>query len=501
MLLKELIRPLLLHTVTGGDLETEITGIQIDSRQVKPGDLFIALQGFNVDGHRFVEQAVANGAAAVLVEKPVTAPVPVIQVPDSRRAMAIVAAEFYQYPTEELKLIGITGTNGKTTTTYLIEQLLADAGYKSGVIGTIQTKIGDRVIPVKNTTPEVVDLQKTFRMMRDEGCEYSVIEASSHALDQGRTRGCRFHIGVFTNLTQDHLDYHETMEKYREAKGLLFSQLGNHYDSDPRHHSYAVLNADDAAATYFKKITPAQVVTYGIEKPADVRAENIRITQAGTTFTLKTFRGEAEISLKLIGKFNVYNALAAISVALIEGVSLEVIRSSLAKIRGVNGRFEPVSLGQSYTVLVDYAHTPDSLENALTTIREFAKGKVFCVVGCGGDRDRGKRPIMAEIAVKYSDLAILTSDNPRSEDPEAILADMVQGVTGYDDDRYTTITDRRQAISFAIERAEDGDIVLIAGKGHETYQEINGVRHDFDDRQVAREAILQRQNKVGEKHD
>ncbi|MBH8603088.1 UDP-N-acetylmuramoyl-L-alanyl-D-glutamate--2,6-diaminopimelate ligase [Thermoactinomyces sp. CICC 10522] len=497
MLLKELIRPLILHTVAGGDPDTEITGIQIDSRQVKPGDLFIALQGFNVDGHRFVEQAVANGAAALMVEKPVTAPVPVIMVPDSRRAMAIVAAEFYRYPTEELKLIGITGTNGKTTTTYLIEQLLAGAGYKSGVIGTIQTKIGERVLAAKNTTPEVVDLQKTFRMMRDEGCEYSVIEASSHALDQGRTRGCRFHIGVFTNLTQDHLDYHKTMEEYRQAKGLLFSQLGNHYASEPADHACAVLNADDEATPYFKKITPAQVVTYGIENPADVRAENIRITQDGTTFTLKSFRGEAEISLKLIGKFNVYNALAAISVALIEGVSLEVIQSSLANIPGVNGRFEPVSLGQPYTVLVDYAHTPDSLENALTTIREFATGKVYCVVGCGGDRDRGKRPIMAAIAAKYSDLAIFTSDNPRSEDPDAILSDMIKGVPADAQDRYVKITDRRQAIRFAIDRAEVRDIVLIAGKGHETYQEINGVRHEFDDRKVAREAITARERQSG----
>jgi UDP-N-acetylmuramoyl-L-alanyl-D-glutamate--2,6-diaminopimelate ligase len=287
------------------------------------------------------------------------------------------------------------------------------------------------------------------------------------------------------------------MEKYREAKGLLFSQLGNRYEPEPDKGTYAVLNVDDKATPYYARITPAQVVTYGINKPADVRAENIHITAAGTEFTLKTFCGETEIKMKLIGKFNVYNALAAISVALIEGIPLESIKESLAQIPGVNGRFEPVSLGQPYTVLVDYAHTPDSLENVLTTIREFAVGNVICVVGCGGDRDRTKRPLMAEIAVKLSDLAVFTSDNPRSEDPEAILADMLEGAVSYDTERYTTIPDRRQAIRFAIEQAKAGDVVLIAGKGHETYQEIKGVRYDFDDREVAREAIAVREQSEG----
>lgn len=488
----ELIQPLLLHKATG-DLTTQITGIQLDSRQVLPGDLFIALRGTKVDAHRFVKQAVAGGAAAVMVEESVDLPeVPVIQVPDTRRAMAVVAAKFYGYPTKELKLIGVTGTNGKTTTTYLIEQLLQDKGASTGVIGTIQTKIKGKTLPTRNTTPEAVELQKTFRMMQDEGCEYSVIEVSSHALDMGRTRGCQFHIGVFTNLTQDHLDYHGTMEKYREAKSLLFSQLGNAYAGELQSNPLAIFNADDEASNYFMKRTAAQVLTYGIDQPADVRAENIQFSASGTSFILKTFRGEVPVQIKLAGKFNVYNVLAAVSVALVEGMDLHQIRSSLAEIKGVAGRFESVDLGQSFSVLVDYAHTPDSLENVLTTIREFARGRVICLVGCGGDRDRSKRPIMADIAVKYSDHAIFTSDNPRTEDPMAILEDMLTGVKSCRQERYTVIGDRSQAIHEAVKQAEPEDVILIAGKGHETYQEINGVRHHFDDREAARDAIASR---------
>jgi UDP-N-acetylmuramoyl-L-alanyl-D-glutamate--2,6-diaminopimelate ligase len=394
-------------------------------------------------------------------------------------------------------LIGITGTNGKTTTSHLIQQLLSDEGHHVGLIGTIQMKIGDRAYKVNNTTPEVVELQRGFRMMRDEDCSYAVIEASSHALEMGRTRGCQFHIEVFTNLTQDHLDYHETMEKYQEAKGLLFSQLGNRYYDQPSRHAVAVLNADDKASHYFAKITPAQVITYGIEQKADVMAKEIRITSAGTAFILETFKGSIDIQLQLIGKFNVYNVLAAASVALIEGISLERIKRSLESITGVNGRFEPVHAGQPFTVIVDYAHTPDSLENVLTTIQEFAQGRIITVVGCGGDRDRTKRPLMAQIAAKYSDLSVITSDNPRTEDPEAIIADMLEGIREVDKQRYVTITDRKEAIHFAIRQAQAQDIVLIAGKGHETYQEINGVRYDFDDREIARAEILKQLSSEG----
>ena len=491
MRLEELIRPLLLKEVTGNP-GVEIRGVETDSRRVRPGDLFIALRGFTVDGHRYVPEAVRRGAAAVVAEEAVEAPVPVVRVPDTRRAMAVLAATFYRHPTRELKLIGVTGTNGKTTTSHLIQTILNDRGTPAGLIGTIHMRIGDRSYPVRNTTPEAVDLQRSFRWMCDEGCRYAVIEASSHALDLGRTRGCEFHAAVFTNLTRDHLDYHGTMEKYREAKGLLFSQLGNRFSDEPGENRYAVLNADDDASAYFARITPQQVITYGIESPADVRAENIQIRSEGTSFTLRTFRGSIDVRLQLVGKFSVYNALAAAAVALAEGVPLEAIRGSLEAVTGVAGRFEKVDEGQPFTVLVDYAHTPDSLQNVLETIRGFARGSVYCVVGCGGDRDRGKRPRMARIAAEHSDVVILTSDNPRSEDPEAIIADMLEGLDGEMRERTVTLVDRREAIRYAVDRAAPGDVVLIAGKGHETYQEIKGVRYDFDDREVAREALRAR---------
>lgn len=491
MRLKQLLAPLLLKQFDGeGDVE--ITSLVIDSRRVEPGSLFIALRGTQVDGHQFIEQAIANGASALLVEQPTEAEIPVIVVPDTRRAMAVLAAHFYQYPTERLRLIGVTGTNGKTTTTHLIRRLLQDAGQETGLIGTIAMEIGNRTYPVINTTPEVIDLQAAFHKMCEENCEYAVIEASSHALDMGRTRGCAFHIAVFTNLTQDHLDYHQSMDAYRQAKGLLFSQLGNHYASQIEQQSFAVLNRDDPAAEFYSRMTPAQVVTYGLSTEADVRATDVQITAAGTSFILETFKGSVEIALRLVGKFNVYNALAAAAVALIEGLSLTQIKESLQAVSGVPGRFESVQAGQPFSVIVDYAHTPDSLENTLRTIHEFARGRVWTIIGCGGDRDRSKRPLMARAAVEQSDYTVLTSDNPRTEDPEAILADMQAGLTNLPSDRFTTIVDRREAIQYAVENMKANDILLIAGKGHETYQEIQGKRYDFDDRLVAKEAIMAR---------
>ncbi|GGE22572.1 UDP-N-acetylmuramoyl-L-alanyl-D-glutamate--2,6-diaminopimelate ligase [Marinithermofilum abyssi] len=491
MRLSDLIRPLFLAEVAG-DRNVDIRGIQTDSRHVQPGDLFIALKGFTVDGHRYVEQAVNQGAAAVLVQEPVETSVTRVLVPDTRRAMAVVAAAFYRHPTRELKLIGVTGTNGKTTTVHLIQHILQEQGKKTGIIGTINMRIGEKTYPVRNTTPDVDELQKSFRMMADAGCHYALIEVSSHALDLGRTRGCEFRTGVFTNLSQDHLDYHQTMEKYRDAKGLLFTQLGNRYGDEPTEQPLAVLNADEEASGHFARITSAQVITYGIDRPADVRAENIRYTSNGTHFTLHTFKGSVEMSLKMMGKFSVYNALAATAVALGEGISLEDIARALANMQGVAGRLERVDEGQPFTVLVDYAHTPDGLENVLSTITEFAEGRIFCVVGCGGDRDRTKRPIMAKIAAQYSDVTVITSDNPRTEEPQQIVDDMLEGLCGVPAEKYTVILNRAEAIHHAVKSAKPGDVVLIAGKGHETYQEVNGVRHDFDDRQVAREAIQQR---------
>ncbi|QQE75893.1 UDP-N-acetylmuramoyl-L-alanyl-D-glutamate--2,6-diaminopimelate ligase [Brevibacillus composti] len=486
MLLRDLLAPLLPVKVTGED-SIEITGLTADSRKVKPGCLFICLPGFTVDGHQFAAKAVEMGAVAVLAEKDVDVPATIVRVPDTRRAMAMLADRFYGSPTRTLKVIGVTGTNGKTTTTHLIDKILHDQQKQTGLIGTIHRRIGEVTEEMKNTTPDALELQESFRRMLDIGTEYATIEVSSHALEMGRVRGCEIHTAVFTNLTQDHLDYHKTMENYRHAKSLLFAQLGNVYD--PKRLKTAVLNADDEASALFATVTPARVITYGIDKPADVRAEEISISTQGTSFVAHTFAGSIRLSLKLMGKFNVYNALAAMAVGLAEGIPLAEIKSSLEQVQGVNGRFEAVNAGQPFAVLVDYSHTPDSLENALTTIREFAKGKVFCVVGCGGDRDKTKRPIMAQIATKYADLAVLTSDNPRSEEPEAIISDMLAGLAETAPERYTSIVDRREAIHHAVSQASEGDVILIAGKGHETYQIIKGEVLSFDDREVAKEAI------------
>lgn len=478
--------PLLPVTITGDD-SMEITGLTADSRQVQPGCLFVCLTGYTVDGHSFAAQAVQQGAVAVLSERDLDVPATVVKVPDTRRAMAMLADRFYGSPTRELKLIGVTGTNGKTTTTHLIDKILRDRQRVTGLIGTIHMRIGDVTEDVKNTTPDALDLQKSFRRMRDVNTEYAIIEVSSHALEMGRVRGCDVHTAVFTNLTQDHLDYHKTMENYRYAKSLLFSQLGNSYDPDRL--KTAVLNADDDASKLYATVTPARVITYGIDQEADVRATDFEITSKGTSFTAQTFAGSVRMNLKLMGKFNVYNALAATAVALAENVPLEAIKNSLESVPGVNGRFEAVDAGQPFAVLVDYSHTPDSLENALATVKEFAKQRIFCIVGCGGDRDRTKRPIMARIATKYADHSVLTSDNPRSEDPQAIIDDMLAGLDEVEQERYTAVVDRREAIHFAVSKAQPGDVILIAGKGHETYQIIKDQVLPFDDREVAREAI------------
>lgn len=467
--------------------DPEITSIENDNRKVQNGSLFICIKGYTVDGHDFASSAVKNGAAAVLAERPLDIDVPVVVVKDTNRAMAVLADAFFGQPTQQLRLIGITGTNGKTTTSHLIEKILADRGQKTGLIGTMYTKIGEKTIETKNTTPESLTLQKTFHQMVEEGVETAVMEVSSHALDLGRVHGCDYDVAVFTNLTQDHLDYHKTMEEYKRAKSLLFSQLGNSYEvGRPK---FAILNADDAASAMFKRSTAAHVYTYGIEEKADLQAVNIQMTSSGTSFDLVIGQEKYRVELQLIGKFSIYNVLAALSAAVVSGVPIHEAITSIEAVKGVAGRFELVNAGQNFTVIVDYAHTPDSLENVLKTIQHFANKKVFVVVGCGGDRDRTKRPLMAQIACRYASNPIFTSDNPRSEEPMAILKEMEAGVQGED---YIVIEDRKEAIHTAIKQAEAGDVVLIAGKGHETYQQIGNVIHDFDDRLVAREAIEER---------
>lgn len=463
----------------------EIISLDNDNRKVQKGSLFICIKGYTVDGHNFAESAVKNGAAAVLAERPLPLNVPVIIVHDTNRAMAVLADAFYEHPTKNIHLIGITGTNGKTTTSHIIEKILADAGKRTGLIGTMYTKIGNEIFETKNTTPESLTLQKTFRQMKDKHVDAAVMEVSSHALDLGRVHGCDYNVAVFTNLTQDHLDYHHSMEEYKRAKGLLFSQLGNKFSLE--HPKFAVLNVDDPASEIYKKSTAAHIITYGIDKQADIMARNIEMTSSGTSFQLDVAGIEYPMKIKLAGKFSIYNILASAAAALVSGIPIENIIQSISSVEGVAGRFELVNAGQSYTVIVDYAHTPDSLENVLKTIRQFARKKIFVVVGCGGDRDRTKRPLMAQIACRYATDPIFTSDNPRSEDPHAILKEMEEGVQG---ENYTVIPERKAAIAKAVNSALEGDVILIAGKGHETYQIIGSEVHDFDDRLVAKEVIL-----------
>ena len=465
----------------------EITSIEMDSRAVKAGSLFICIEGYTVDGHHYVKQAVANGAVAIVAEKAVATSVPVINVSSTMRAMALLANAFYDNPTSKMQMIGITGTNGKTSVSHLIEAILRKAGRKTGLIGTLGMKINEEAFETKNTTPDSLTLQKYFAQMVDAHVDAAVMEVSSHALHIGRVHGCQYDVTVFTNLTQDHLDYHQTMDAYRAAKSLLFSQLGNSYDVN--HPKYAILNVDDAATAEYIVASQGIIITYGIDQDALLMARDIKTTSTGTTFTL-VMNGETHtIQMGLVGKFNVYNILATIGATLAAGLSLDFIIRAIGDLKGVPGRFELVDAGQDFNVIVDYAHTPDSLENVLKTIREFTTGNIYCLVGCGGDRDKLKRPLMAEIASRLSDYPVFTSDNPRTEDPVAILKDMEAGVV---QNNYQTIVDRKEAIEYAIHEARAGDVVLIAGKGHETYQIIGEKVLDFDDGAMARLAIVKK---------
>lgn len=468
-----------------------INDIETDSRKVTPGNLFVCIAGFTVDGHDYAEKAIENGATAIVAEKALDVSIPVIDVPETSRALSMLATVFYGNPTSKLPLIGVTGTNGKTTITYLLEAIFRQNGQKTGVIGSIQMKIGDMSYPVANTTPDALLLQKTFHKMLEENVEQGIMEVSSHALDLGRAHGCDYDIAIFTNLSQDHLDYHKNMNDYLHAKSLLFAQLGNSYHT--AHPKFAVINEDDAAGDLLKRSTAQHVITYGCEHPAQVMAKNIKLDAKGTYFSLTTPVGNIDLNSRLIGMFNVYNMLSAAAAAIAAGISLPVIKQALEGVEGVSGRFEPVEVDQDYSVIVDFAHTPDSLQNILETSSEFTAGKLYVVVGCGGDRDKTKRPLMAAIAAKYADHAIFTSDNPRTEDPQLILDDMVDGLEPTTDN-YEVIVDRKAAIQRAIGYAKTDDIVLIAGKGHETYQIVGQEKHDFDDRIIAKEAILAKEN-------
>lgn len=487
MQIEEMLAILPAYQTINYNSSLQINGVRMDHREVSKGDLFICIKGFTVDGHRFAPEAVEKGATVIVSERDLGLKnVTTVIVPNTIRALALIAAKFYQYPTTSLTLVGITGTNGKTTTTYVLEKILQKHELKTGLIGTIQMKIGEKTSPMKNTTPDSLRLQEIFHRMVREQVDIAVMEVSSHALDLGRVYGCDYDIAVFTNLSQDHLDYHKNMEDYLRAKTLLFTGLGNTY---AKKQKFAVLNADDAHSEIIASSTTQPILTYGIEQRADVMATQIQYGITNTSFLVTTPDGELFITSHLIGKFNIYNMLAAISVAYLQRIPLATIQDALEEITGIDGRFERVNAGQDFAVIVDYAHTPDSLENVLQTIQDFAKRKIYTVVGSGGDRDRSKRPLMAKAALQYSDWAIFTSDNPRTEKPEEILKDMTKDLT---DSHFQVIENRKAAIEQAVTLADKDDIILIAGKGHETYQEIHGIRYDFDDRIIARNAIEQK---------
>jgi UDP-N-acetylmuramoyl-L-alanyl-D-glutamate--2,6-diaminopimelate ligase len=458
-----------------GGAPVEVEALAYNAGAVRPGTLFFCVPGSRADGHDFADEAVAAGAVALVVERPLDVLVPQLVVADTRAAMALAADEFFGRPTERLQLAGVTGTNGKTTSAFVLASVLAAAGRRPGLLGTVESRIGGERRPAVRTTPEAIDLQRAFRAMLDAGDRTCAMEATSHGVELKRLLGVRFAVLVFTNLTQDHLDFHGTMERYFDAKRRLFT------DADPA--PVAVVNADDE---YGRRLadellrTGAPLVTFGLTGEADVRAEGLELSASGIAFAT----GGLEVRSRLRGRFNAENLLGVIAAARVLEVDDESIAEGIAAVGGVPGRLEPVDEGQPFAVLVDYAHTPDSLANVLRSARELTANRLICVFGCGGDRDRGKRPVMGRLAHELSDVAIVTSDNPRSEDPLAIIDEIVTGAPDL-----AVEPDRRTAIVQAIERAEPGDIVVIAGKGHEQGQEIAGRTLPFDDREVARETL------------
>jgi len=454
--------------------DAEVSSLAYSSRDVRPGALFFCVPGFRSDGHDFAADAVERGAAALVCQRPLGLGVPEMQVPDVRAAMGPAAAAFHGHPTDSLVVVGVTGTNGKTTTAFLLRALLEGAGVRTGLLGTVKSVVGGQEEPVERTTPEAFDLQATFRRMLDAGDRACVMEVSSHALHLRRTDGIAFRVGVFTNLTQDHLDFHPTMEDYFIAKRRLFETSAR-----------SVINLDDS---YGQRLATELDggLTYAIEQPATYRALRVEFDTRGSRFACATPEGEMTLEMALPGRFNVQNALAAVASARELGAGLDTIPGSLAAAARVPGRFEPVDEGQDFAVLVDYAHTPDSLENVLRAARQITGGRLVVVFGAGGDRDRAKRPLMGRVAAALADRAIVTSDNPRSEDPERIVDQVLDGA-GAGAERET---DRRTAIARAVSEAAAGDVVVIAGKGHEQGQEFeNGRKEPFDDVEVAREAL------------
>jgi UDP-N-acetylmuramoyl-L-alanyl-D-glutamate--2,6-diaminopimelate ligase len=475
-----------------GDLDGLITSVTDDSRSVSSGSLFVAVKGERVDGHKYVGQAIKAGAAAIVGQDSVErASVPFVQVTDSRKALGLIGSRFYGDPSAQLAMIGVTGTNGKTTTTYLCKALLEHMGRRVGLIGTVAYQVGAETIPASHTTPGAVELQRLLANMNEAQLDSVVMEVSSHALAMDRTAGCEYDVAVFTNLTQDHLDYHRTMEEYFQAKLRLFTGLGQGKKTRQR----AIVNMDDPRGVYVRAACRVPVWGYALNVSADLVAENVRLSMNGSTFTAGTPAGTFTVESRLVGEHNVCNLLGAIGVALHGGATCDQVREAVARVSNVPGRFERVSAGQDFTVVVDYAHTEDALVRLLTAAATLKTQRIITLFGCGGDRDRGKRPKMGRAAVEFSDVVILTSDNPRTEDPLTILREVEAGVRealqGRPSVQYHMVADRREAIGTAVRLARPGDILLIAGKGHEDYQLVGTKKMHFDDREVAREAIQQ----------
>ncbi|MCW5798902.1 MAG: UDP-N-acetylmuramoyl-L-alanyl-D-glutamate--2,6-diaminopimelate ligase [Nitrospira sp.] len=498
MTLDELISPIqgrLGVLERSGDQHVAIGALTDDSRHIQPGALFVAVQGERVDGHEFLDRVVKAGAAAVVVGRHVqVGSTSCIRVQDSRVALGILGSRFYGDPSAALRMIGVTGTNGKTTTTYVVKTMLEAANRQVGLIGTVAYLVGKESIPASHTTPGALELQKLFARMVEKRLDTVVMEVSSHALALDRTAGSEFDVAVFTNLTQDHLDFHLDMERYFQAKRKLFAELGQ--PGARKTKKRAIINADDPWGQRIREACTVPVWTYGLHQQADIHAGEVKLSPAGTSFTLRTPAGTCAIQSRLVGEHNVSNLLAAIGVVLHEGLTLEQVRAAVGAVSNVPGRFERVEAGQDFTVVVDYAHTEDALVRLLTAAQALRTGRIITVFGCGGDRDRTKRPKMGRAAVQYSDVVILTSDNPRTEDPAFILSEVEVGVkealAARSHVRYRMIADRRAAIEAAVGEAQAGDMVLIAGKGHEDYQIVGTTKHHFDDREVAREMIQAR---------
>lgn len=477
-----------------GDISAEVVSVAYDSRECSSGSLFFCIPGFAVDGHDYIPEALARGASTLVISREsvnVPAGINVIKVADAREAMGLISFNFFDEPSKSLFLVGVTGTNGKTSIAYLVDCVLRKWGRKAGMLGTVENRIGGEILNVKRTTPESLDLHFLHSRMVAAGCSHAVMEVSSHAVSLKRIAGCKFNAAIFTNLTQDHLDFHGTLEEYFEVKKKLFTDyLAN--------DGIAVINIDDPRGAELATVVGDKVVTYGIDaEDADVRAVDAKYTASGISYRVESKKFESfDVKSHLCGKFNIYNTLAMIAFSLAHGIEAEVICGALEEMRGVPGRFEKIEEGQSFTVVVDYAHSPDGLENVLGAAREICGGKLIVVFGAGGDRDSGKRPLMGAVAAKMSDIAVVTSDNPRSEDPVEIIDRIVQGlqqglakISMGRNFKYFTEVDRFSGIKKALELAGENDVVVIAGKGHENYQIFRDRTIHFDDREVARNIL------------